>query len=144
MSAEQLKQARKVIRDFVLEMRAGKKMMVMTPAGQLKATTCTLSTKLDVFRIVRGGQVRRIPLISIMGIHVGLEPEGLTTPLDDMCATVVVGPDGSMITFRLEHINARDTFVMCMLLFIQSLRDMEVDGKDFQVADDEDTWGVPV
>merc|ERR1712014_510279 len=100
-----------VVRDFVVEMRAGRRMMVLTPEGQLRATTCSLSKSLDVLRVVRLNKVRRIPLTDILAIHAGLEPEGLTTPLDDLCATVVVGPDGSLITFRFEHINARDTFV---------------------------------
>merc|ERR1712096_132805 len=104
MAAEQLRQAKVVIKDFVVEMRAGRRMMVLTPEGQLRATTCSLSQGLDVFRIVRGNKVRRIPLIDMIAIHAGQEPEGLTTPLDDMCATVQVKPDGSMITFRLEHI----------------------------------------
>eukprot|EP00927_Polykrikos_kofoidii_P031260 TRINITY_DN26909_c0_g1_i1.p1 TRINITY_DN26909_c0_g1~~TRINITY_DN26909_c0_g1_i1.p1 ORF type:complete len:131 (-),score=14.92 TRINITY_DN26909_c0_g1_i1:290-682(-) len=121
MAAEQLQQAKTVIRDFVLEMRAGRRMVVLTPTGQLKATSCSLSKMLDTFRIVRGGKIRCIPLGDILSIHAGLEPEGLTTPLDDLCATMVIAPDGAMLTFRFEHINARDTFVMCMLLFVQSV-----------------------
>mmetsp|Transcript_70615 Transcript_70615/g.199316 ORF Transcript_70615/g.199316 Transcript_70615/m.199316 type:complete len:181 (-) Transcript_70615:21-563(-) len=119
--ADQIKQARKVIRDFVFEMREGKRMMVLSPTGQLKATTCSLNKKLNTFRIVRAGKIRRIPLTDIQGIHAGMEPEGLSTPLDDLCATVVVAPDGQLVTFRFEHINARDTFVMCMMLFANSL-----------------------
>merc|ERR1712048_520211 len=84
----------------------------------------------DVLRIVRAGKVRRVPLTDIQAIHAGLEPEGMTTPLDDLCATMQIAPNGDLITFRFEHINARDTFVMCMLLFAQSL-----------TADDEDDDG---
>lgn len=52
-----------------------------------------------------------------------------------------------MVTFRLEHINARDTFVMCMLLFAQSqgaeMKDLnenqeeEGEGEDAEVEADE-------
>ncbi|CAE8623077.1 unnamed protein product [Polarella glacialis] len=121
MASEQLLQAKAVVREFVQDMRTGKKMMVMVPTGQLKATVCSLSKRLDVFRITRAGKVRLIPLISIQGMHAGTEPEGLRTPLDDLCATMQVAPEGRFITFRFEHINARDTFVMCMLLFAQSV-----------------------
>ena len=72
---------------------------------------------------VKGGhetKVRRILLKDVAGIFAGQQPEGLTTPLDDLCATMVVRPHCEMISFRLEHINARDTFVMCMMLFAQS------------------------
>eukprot|EP00930_Biecheleria_cincta_P011663 TRINITY_DN114674_c0_g1_i1.p1 TRINITY_DN114674_c0_g1~~TRINITY_DN114674_c0_g1_i1.p1 ORF type:complete len:169 (-),score=43.69 TRINITY_DN114674_c0_g1_i1:10-516(-) len=121
MASEQLRQAKAVVREFVLEMRGGKRMMVMSPTGQLKTTVCSLSKRLDTLRITRSGQVRRIPLKEIQGIHAGTEPEGLSTPLDDLCASMVVGPDGHIISFRFEHINARDTFVMCMMLFAQSV-----------------------
>ena len=50
-------------------------MMVLSPTGQLKATTCSLSKKLDTFRIVRAGKVRRIPMVDIQQIHAGVEPE---------------------------------------------------------------------
>merc|ERR1719469_1827666 len=103
--AEQLQQARKVVKDFVNEMREGKRMMVLSPEGKLKTTTCSLTKKLDTFRIVRGGKIRRVALMDIRAIHVGLEPEGLTTPLDDLCATVVINPEGALLTFRFEHIN---------------------------------------
>mmetsp|Transcript_144389 Transcript_144389/g.254592 ORF Transcript_144389/g.254592 Transcript_144389/m.254592 type:complete len:153 (+) Transcript_144389:115-573(+) len=122
MAADQLQQAKKVIQEFVTEMRAGKRMMVLTPTGQLRATTCSLNRQLSVFRIVRANKIRRVPLTDFMGIHTGCEPEGLATPLDDLCATLAVAPTGHLITFRFEHINARDTFVMCMLLFAQSLQ----------------------
>ena len=56
----------------------------------------------------------------ISGIFPGEGDLDLKTPLDDLCATVAVKPRNEMVTFRLEHINARDTFVMCMLLFAQS------------------------
>merc|ERR1719356_1027645 len=112
-------------------------MMVMSPAGQLKGTTCSLTKQLDTFRIVRSGKIRRIPLTDIQNIHSGLEPEGLTTPLDDLCATMAIGPDGALITFRFEHINARDTFVMCMMLFAQSLSAQGGDGEDWGGGDDD-------
>ena len=42
-----------------------------------------------------------------------------------------MAPDGALISFRFEHINARDTFVMCMMLFVQSLGGMPQDeGED--------------
>ncbi|CAE7268743.1 unnamed protein product [Symbiodinium pilosum] len=117
---DQLQEAKTVVRDFVLEMRVGRRMMVLSPSGQLKATTCSLNGDLSIFRIVRASQVRRILLTNIGGVFAGQEPEGLSTPLDDLCATMIIRPSREMVTFRLEHINARDTFVMCMMLFAQS------------------------
>ena len=52
-----VREAKTVVRDFVLEMRMGRRMMVLSPSGQLKATTCSLSGDLSVFRITRASQV---------------------------------------------------------------------------------------
>ncbi|CAE7657858.1 unnamed protein product [Symbiodinium necroappetens] len=134
---EQLEQAKVVVRDFVLEMRMGRRMMVLSPTGQLKATTCSLNSELCVLRITRASQVRRVWLKNIAGIYAGQEPEGLSTPLDDLCATIAIKPSGEMITFRLEHINARDTFVMCMMLFAQS-QGAEMVGLSHEGPDEED------
>ncbi|CAK9030318.1 unnamed protein product [Durusdinium trenchii] len=118
--ADQLQQAKTVVRDFVVEMRAGRRMQVLLPTGRLKSTTVSLNQELTVLRIARANQVRRLALKDIGGIFPGMELEGLRTPLDDLCATLAVRPSNEMVTFRLEHINARDTFVMCMMLFAQS------------------------
>eukprot|EP00438_Fugacium_kawagutii_P011131 Skav221610 [mRNA] locus=scaffold1327:23185:24761:- [translate_table: standard] len=135
--AEQLRQAKVVVRDFVLEMRAGRRMQVLLPTGQLKSTSLSLNQDLSMLRIARSHQVRRIPLKDISGIFPGeLEGlDGLKTPLDDLCATLAVKPKNEMVTFRLEHINARDTFVMCMLLFAQS---QGADMTDFGVGEAQD------
>ena len=82
-------------------------------------------------------EVRRVWLKNIAGIYAGQEPEGLSTPLDDLCATIAIKPSGEMITFRLEHINARDTFVMCMMLFAQS-QGAEMVGLSHEGPDEED------
>ena len=139
--ADQLQQAKVVVRDFVLEMRAGRRMQVLLPTGQLKSTTVSLNRELSVLRIARTNQVRRIALKDISGIFPGAELEGidgLKTPLDDLCATVAVKPRNEMVTFRLEHINARDTFVMCMLLFAQS---QGAEMKDFNENQEEEGEG---
>ncbi len=148
--ADQLQQAKVVVRDFVLEMRAGRRMQVLLPTGQLKSTTVSLNRELSVLRIARTNQVRRIALKDISGIFPGAELEGidgLKTPLDDLCATMAVKPRNEMITFRLEHINARDTFVMCMLLFAQSQgaemaenlgENQEGEGEDAEAEEDDE------
>ncbi|CAJ1403424.1 unnamed protein product [Effrenium voratum] len=137
--ADQLRQAKQVVRDFVVEMRAGRRMMVLTPTGQLKATTASLNQDLSVFRLVRANLVRRIPLKDIGGIFCGTEPEVLTTPLDDLCATLLVKPSNEMVTFRLEHINARDTLVMCLMLFAQSQgAEMDAVGEEVEEEGDEE------
>lgn len=70
--ADQLQQAKVVVRDFVLEMRAGRRMQVLLPTGQLKSTTVSLNRELSVLRIARTNQVRRIALKDISGIFPGV------------------------------------------------------------------------
>lgn len=116
-SKEQRQQAKSVVKDFVKEMVKGKKMSVMTQTGQLKTCSASLNRSLDTFSIKVGTQKRSIPLKDIEEIHAGAEDiEGVTTPLDELCATLMLKSD-DCITFRLNDINARDTFVMCLLMF---------------------------
>merc|ERR1719245_2778163 len=104
--------------------------MVLVPSGQLRATTCSLNKRLDTLRIVRGKKIRRIPLADISYIYAGQEPEGITTPVDDLCATVELASDQTLLTFRCEHINARDVFIMCLTLFKQSLCPVEYEDNE--------------
>merc|ERR1711959_225295 len=104
-----------VIKDFVKEMVKGKKMNVMATSGSLRSCHCSLSRKLDVFKIKAGSQLRKINLSDIDAIHAGTEPQDIDTPLDDLCATLAL-TSGECISFRLPDIAARDTFVMCMLM----------------------------
>lgn len=116
-SKEQRQAAKAVVKDFVKEMVKGKKMNVMTQTGQLKSCSASLNRSLDTFSIKVGNQKRSIKLKDIEEIHAGDEQiEGVTTPLDDLCATLALKSD-DCITFRLNDVNARDTFVMCLLMF---------------------------
>lgn len=113
---EQKQQAKGIVKDFVKEMVKGKKMNVMTQNGQLKQCTVSLARGLDCLKIKAGGQTRSIELKSVDEIHAGEEVEGVNTPVDELCATLMLA-SGDCITFRLPDINGRDTFVMCLLMF---------------------------
>ncbi|CAE7638312.1 unnamed protein product [Symbiodinium sp. CCMP2456] len=115
---EQRHQAKQVVKDFVKEMVKGRKMNVMTQAGQLKTCVVSLSRNLDALKIKVGAQNRSIALRDVDEIAAGADVEGISTPLDDLCATLVLSDD--CITFRFADLNARDTFVMCLLMFCNS------------------------
>uniref|UniRef100_A0A7S4QV48 ISP1 C-terminal domain-containing protein n=1 Tax=Alexandrium monilatum TaxID=311494 RepID=A0A7S4QV48_9DINO len=116
-SKEQRHQAKAVVKEFVKEMVKGKKLSVMTQTGQLKTCSASLNRSLDTFSIKVGTQKKSILLKEIEEIHAGAEEiDGVTTPLDELCATLML-KSGDCITFRLSDINARDTFVMCLLMF---------------------------
>merc|ERR1712008_265247 len=114
---QQRQEAKQVIKEFVKDMVKGRKMTVMTQSVQLKTCSAYLNRGLDTFSIKVSGQKRKILLKDIEEIHCGSEPiEGVDTPLDELCATLMLVSD-DCITFRLNDLNARDTFVMCLMMF---------------------------
>merc|ERR1712018_336822 len=78
---------------------------VMATNGQLRNCTCSLSRKLDEFRIKYGTQTRAIKLVDFEQIYVGTDcPQDLTTPLDELCCTIaLVSID--CISFRFNNLN---------------------------------------
>lgn len=114
---EQKTQARQIVKDFVREMVKGKKINVMKQNGQLSNCTVSLSRDLSCLKIKAGSQARSVSLTKdVEEIHPGGEVEGIDTPADELCATLMLG-SGDCITFRLPDINSRDTFVYCLLMF---------------------------
>lgn len=118
---EQKKQAKAVVKAFVKEMVKGKKMTVMMQNGQIKACQASLTRELDCLKIKVGSGSKNIMLTDIAEMHAGAEAEGIDTPLDELCATLMLATD-DCITFRMSDINARDTFIMCMLMFCNEQR----------------------
>lgn len=115
---EQQKQAQKLVKDFVTDMVRGKKFEVVLKSGQSKTCACSLSRALDTLKIKVGGEERRIALVQVRELHAGAEVSHVDTPLDELCATLVLASDEA-ITFRFPDTEERDTFVMCLLMFIQ-------------------------
>jgi len=115
---EQRQQAKVVVKDFVKAMVKGRKMNVIAPDGSLKSCTASMSRSLDQLRIKVKSSSRSIMLKDIEEIHAGADVDDvqIQTPLDEMCATLML-PDEESITFRMNDINDRDTFVMCLLMF---------------------------
>jgi len=121
LSAEQQKQAKTVIKDFVKEMVRGRKMSVVSKAGAVRVCTVFLSRKLDSFKIQAGNNTKKISLTDIADIHIGQDGPSIDTPLDDMCCTMALAA-GECLTFRFPDVIARDTFAMCMLMFVNGAR----------------------
>lgn len=121
LSGEQRKQAKTVIKNFVNEMIRGRNMSVMNQVGAIRACTAFLSQKLDTFTIQAGNYTRKIPLTDISDLHVGTDGPGIDTPLDELCCTMSL-TNGECLTFRFSDVTGRDTFSMCMLLFVNGSR----------------------
>lgn len=124
---EQQKKARQMVREFTTEMVKGRKLDVVMKTGKRTRCACSLTRALDALKVKAGGEERRIELVDVETLHVGDEPlENIETPLDELCATLVLASTEA-ITFRFPDVNDRDTFVMCIMMFIQRHQQDEED-----------------
>eukprot|EP00746_Dinoflagellata_sp_MGD_P164441 gnl/MRDRNA2_/MRDRNA2_93068_c0_seq1.p1 gnl/MRDRNA2_/MRDRNA2_93068_c0~~gnl/MRDRNA2_/MRDRNA2_93068_c0_seq1.p1 ORF type:complete len:301 (+),score=82.62 gnl/MRDRNA2_/MRDRNA2_93068_c0_seq1:48-950(+) len=121
LSAEQQKQAKSVIKEFVKEMVRGRKMNVISKGGAVRSCTVSLARKLDSLKLQLGNNTKKIALSEIADIHIGQDGPSIDTPLDDMCCTMALTA-GECLTFRFPDVTARDTFAMCMLMFVNGAR----------------------
>lgn len=105
------------MRRFVKAMVRGVEVSVLSTDGQLKTCACSLDRKLRVFVIEVARRVRKIPLTCIKEVQQGLEPEDIETPLDELCATVILASD-ECISFRFTNVLERQDFALCLSVLL--------------------------
>jgi len=105
------------VRRFVKVMIRGVESSVLSIDGQLKSCTCSLDRKLRFFVVEVARRVRKIPLTSIKEVQQGLEPEDIETPLDHLCATLILATD-ECITFRFTNVPERQDFALCLSVLL--------------------------
>lgn len=121
----QAARAKLIIRKFVRRMVKGQELAVLSRKGGVATVSATLDRRLTKLTLARGHSKigkRGIALEAVAGIAVGLEAleevEGGALPgLDELCATLVL-EGGECISFRLSDVEERDTFVLCMSMFV--------------------------
>lgn len=130
MSKEQRSEAKRIIKEFVRTMVKGRTLTVVPANGNVRKCFVSLSRKLDALKIranEKDKQARAIALVDIDEMLVGTDVsgsqacEGLETPLDDLCVTLVLA-SGDCITFRMPDMDSRDTLVMCLTMFSNEAR----------------------
>lgn len=130
MSKEQRTEAKRIIKEFVRTMVKGRNLTVVAANGNARTCFVSMSRKLDTLKIKaseKDKQSRPIPLVDIEEILVGTDVagsqacEGLETPLDDFCVTLVL-TSMDCITFRMPDMDSRDTLVMCLTMFSNEAR----------------------
>lgn len=130
MSKEQRQEAKRIIKEFVRTMVKGRNLTVVAANGNVRTCFVSMSRKLDTLKIKaseKDKQSRPILLVSIEEILVGTDVagseacEGLETPLDDLCVTLVL-TSLDCITFRMPDMDSRDTLVMCLTMFSNEAR----------------------
>jgi len=117
---QQASEAKKIIKNFVKTMVKGQKMSVMTQGGP-RTCTVSLTRNLDAMKIKAGGQTRNIGLAQISEMHAGAEVPGIDTPLDDLCVSLMLESE-DCISFCMPDIEARDTFILCLDMFVSKLK----------------------
>mmetsp|Transcript_79078 Transcript_79078/g.219726 ORF Transcript_79078/g.219726 Transcript_79078/m.219726 type:complete len:271 (+) Transcript_79078:117-929(+) len=118
--------AQKVIKTFVRAMVKGAELSVLTTAGGIAQCNVVLDRKLTTMTVQRAGnkdgKKRSVPLERIVQVAVGEEASGeVLLKVDDMCVTLLL-EDSQAIGFRFRDIEERDTFALCLAMFVDGRR----------------------
>lgn len=119
-------EVKKLVKDFVRQMVKGRDLGVLCADGAMKPVVCSISRKLDTFKIKSGDQTRRVALSAVEGITHGNPDElsDLETPLDDSCSTMEI-ENGECISFKFAERKAAELFTLCMQLFVDGQKTQE-------------------
>mmetsp|Transcript_77339 Transcript_77339/g.127780 ORF Transcript_77339/g.127780 Transcript_77339/m.127780 type:complete len:210 (-) Transcript_77339:14-643(-) len=105
------------MKSFVKGMVRGRAMNVLSVDGQLRACSCSFDRKLRHYNIVISKETRSIPLSKFREVFQGTEPDDIATPLDELCATMVLD-SGECLSFRFKDVAEREHFAMCLQIII--------------------------
>mmetsp|Transcript_69378 Transcript_69378/g.136144 ORF Transcript_69378/g.136144 Transcript_69378/m.136144 type:complete len:194 (-) Transcript_69378:109-690(-) len=113
--AREMTKLQHMIRDFVMEFLQGVYLDAVLEDGTLVPCKCIMDSKLSVLLLQVHSTTRTIDLTSIQEICSGRELRDLqvTTPLDDLCATLVMADD-QCVSFKFPDVQAREHFATCM------------------------------
>lgn len=112
--ASRLQQAMKA---FVKTMVRGQDMSVLSPDGRTRTCCCSLDRRLKSFVIELKGARRKIGLSEVAEVFQGKEPEDISTPLDELCCTLMLQSD-ECITFRFTDVPSREHFGTCLQVLV--------------------------
>mmetsp|Transcript_65189 Transcript_65189/g.139583 ORF Transcript_65189/g.139583 Transcript_65189/m.139583 type:complete len:195 (-) Transcript_65189:106-690(-) len=104
-----------MIRDFVMEFLQGVYLDAVLEDGSLVPCKCIMDSKLTVLVLQVHQTTRNIDLTSIQEICSGRELHDLriTTPLDELCVTLVMADD-QCVSFKFCDVQGREHFATCM------------------------------
>eukprot|EP00747_Dinoflagellata_sp_TGD_P188433 gnl/TRDRNA2_/TRDRNA2_47415_c0_seq1.p1 gnl/TRDRNA2_/TRDRNA2_47415_c0~~gnl/TRDRNA2_/TRDRNA2_47415_c0_seq1.p1 ORF type:complete len:215 (-),score=35.52 gnl/TRDRNA2_/TRDRNA2_47415_c0_seq1:62-649(-) len=113
--AREMTKLQHMIRDFVMDFLQGVFLEAVLEDGSLVPCRCVMDSKLSVLVLQVQNSTRHIDLNSIQEICSGRDLRDLrvTTPLDDLCATLVMADD-QCISFKFPDVQAREHFATCM------------------------------
>mmetsp|Transcript_135429 Transcript_135429/g.235527 ORF Transcript_135429/g.235527 Transcript_135429/m.235527 type:complete len:209 (-) Transcript_135429:163-789(-) len=113
--AREMMKLQNMIREFVKEVLQGVFLDVVLEDGQTMSCRCCMDNKLTVISLQVRDIVRQISMTEIQEICSGKELRNLrtTTPLDDLCTTLVMSND-QCVSFKFKDVPAREHFATCM------------------------------
>jgi len=119
-------QAQHLVKNFVRTYVKGHDVNVLSVNGGTAACTAYLDRKLTTLSLQRAGKKdgkkRGIPLEDVAEICVGDEAgDDVELELDDFSVTLLL-QDGQAVGFRLADLEERDTFALCMSMFVDGRR----------------------
>lgn len=128
--------AQKVVADFVKRFVKGVPLKVLSVSGGEAECIATLDRKLTSLSIARSAKKdakkRSILLADVLEICIGQDTtEETDFQLDDGCVTLFLN-DGSAVAFRFEDDEQRDTFALCMSMFVDGSRNQKEKKKSKQ------------
>lgn len=113
--AREMTKLQHMIRDFVMEFLQGVFLDAVLEDGTLVPCRCLMDSKLQVLMLQVHSTTRTIDLTNIQEICSGKELRDLrvTTPLDDLCVTLVMADD-QCVSFKFNDVQGREHFATCM------------------------------
>eukprot|EP00927_Polykrikos_kofoidii_P012810 TRINITY_DN15554_c0_g1_i1.p1 TRINITY_DN15554_c0_g1~~TRINITY_DN15554_c0_g1_i1.p1 ORF type:complete len:286 (+),score=60.88 TRINITY_DN15554_c0_g1_i1:75-932(+) len=119
-------QAQQVVKNFVKTYVKGHQVSVLNVNGGLATCLASLDRSLTTLSLQRANKKdakkRGIPLEDIGEVCVGTEGgDDVELPLDELCVTLLL-TDGQATCFRFGDIEERDTFALCLSMFIDGRR----------------------
>lgn len=118
-------EAQKVIKQFVKTMVKGMEVNVLSLDGNTVACCVQLDKKLTMLSIQRANRSdakkRQMPLETIVEVIVGEDVHGTPLPTNDMSVSLLIN-DGQCIAVVFEDIEFRDTFALCLSMFVEGRR----------------------
>eukprot|EP00928_Gymnodinium_smaydae_P064361 TRINITY_DN47708_c0_g1_i1.p1 TRINITY_DN47708_c0_g1~~TRINITY_DN47708_c0_g1_i1.p1 ORF type:complete len:367 (+),score=101.39 TRINITY_DN47708_c0_g1_i1:73-1173(+) len=113
--------AQQVVKDFVRTYVKGRNVAVVSVKGGSASCFLSLDRKLTTLSLQRStkkdAKKRNIGFGEVSEIVVGAEVVDVELPLDELCVTLLLG-DGQAVAFRFDDIEERDTFALCLSMFV--------------------------
>jgi len=98
---------------FVKSMVRGQDMSILSDDGEILTCFCSFDRKLQNYLLLIDKKQRSIPFLRIKEVFQGVEPQGVTAPLDELCATIMMDT-GERLSFWFADVRECESFSLYM------------------------------